>query len=151
MNLLALTWVNATGCLILGLLLVVEWRKERGLDGRIQELKVSLVAEEDLHAAACERAEIFQREQQMLKESIAALQQASETRGQLVAQRDSQRDAQLATLQQQAEKLQAQVHTWQNAISQRDERIRALDADLTLARRRLDEAIAKLKAAPPAR
>ena len=39
------------------------------------------------------------------------------------------------------------MNSGQSAIAQRDERIRALNTDLSSARRRLDEALAKLKAA----
>jgi len=40
-----------------------------------------------------------------------------------------------------------QLKTWETAIAARDEKLRALDAELTATRRRLDEAIAKLKEA----
>lgn len=149
MNGRGLTWVNAAGCLILGLLLILQWHKERALDGRIQDLKASLVAAQDQHAAACERAEVLESEQQMLKESIGSLQTAAEQSGKLLAERDAQLtdlETQVATLKQQAATLDEQIKTWQSAVSLRDERIRALNADLTSARRRLDDAIAKLKA-----
>jgi len=145
-----LTLVNAAGCLVLGLLLILQWHKERALDGRIQDLKVSLVAAQDQHAAARERAEVLEREQQMLKESIGSLQQAAEQSGKQLAERDgqvSELQTQVAALNQQVATLDAQLKTWQSAVSLRDDRIRSLNTDLTSARRRLDDAIAKLKAA----
>ncbi|MEI7910708.1 MAG: hypothetical protein WCK77_13810 [Verrucomicrobiota bacterium] len=154
MNGRALTLVNAAGCLVLGLLLVLQWHKERGLDGRIQQLKVSLVAAQDEHAAACERVKMLESDQQMLKDSIGSLQQAVEAGGKLLAERDGEvadLEIELATLDAQVTALDAQLHTWQNAVSERDTRIRSLNAELTSARRRLDEAIAKLKAAATAR
>ena len=90
MNGRGLTLVNAAGCVILGLLLVLQWRKERALDGRIQELQASWVAAQDQTVAARERADVLEREQAMLKESIASLQQALAASGQLLAQRDAQ-------------------------------------------------------------
>ena len=138
-----LTLVNAAGCLILGLLLILQWHKERALDDRIQDLKVSLVAAQDQHAAARERAEVLESEQQMLKESIESLQKAAEASGKLLAERD----AQIATLETQVAALNEQLKTWQSALTLRDERIHSLNTDLTNARRRLDDAIAKLKAA----
>ena len=143
MNGRGLTLVNAAGCVILGLLLVLQWRKERALDGRIDELQASRVAAQDETAAARDHSATLEREQATLKESIASLQQALAASGQLLAQRD----AQLAVEQQQVASMQDQLKTWQAAVALRDERIHALTTDLTNARRRLDEAIAKLKAA----
>ena len=150
MNGRGLTLVNAAGCLVLALLLILQWYKVRTLDGRIEELKAGVVAAQDQHAAAVERAEMLEREQAMLKESITSMQQAAEANGKLLAQRDGQvaeLESQGAALKDRVAKLDEQLKTWQAAISQRDERIRALNADLTSTRRRLDEAIAKLKAA----
>ena len=154
MNGRALTLMNAAGCAVLGLLLILQWHKERRLDGRIQELKVSLVAARDQHAAARERAEVLEREQAMLKESIESLQQAAAHSGKLLAERDSQNaelEIEVATLESQLAILDEQLTTWRRAVTQRDERIRALTADLASARRRLEEAIAKLKGAAPPR
>ena len=143
MNGRGLTLVNAAGCLLLGLLLVLQWRKEWSLDENIQVLKASLVAARDLHAAERERAEMLEREQEQLKDSIESMQEAAETSGRQVAERD----AQVAELAARIEILNEQIKTWQAAITQRDDRIRALNADLTASRQRLDQAIAKLKAA----
>ncbi len=150
MNGRGLTLVNAAGCVVLALLLILQWHKERCLDGRIQDLKASVVAAQDQHAAARERAELLQREQEMLKESIASLQQAAEASGQLLAQREghiAELETQTLALQARVAQQDQQLKTWQAAIAQRDERLRSLTTDLTSARRRLDEAIAKLKAA----
>jgi chromosome segregation ATPase len=137
-----LVLVNAVGCLVLGLLLVLQWGKERDLDWRIHELKVRLVAVQDQYAAECERTKMLDQERSLLKESIQSMQRAAEETGKLLAARD----ARVAELEPQLAKLNEQLKTWQAAILQRDERIHALDADLSAARRRLDEAIAKLKA-----
>lgn len=150
MNGRGLAMLNAAGCVVLAALLVVQWKKERVLDGRIEELKASVVAEQDRHAAARDRAEMLEREQEMLKGSIESMQQAAEDAGKVLAQREgriTELETQVVTLEKQVAALDAQLKTWQEAVAKRDERIRALNADLTNARRRLDEAIAKLKAA----
>lgn len=150
MNGRGLVLVNAAGCLVLALLLILQWHKQRSLDGRIQDLKTSLVAAQDRHAAERERTEVLEREQQMLKESIESLQQAAEAAGKQLAEREgriAELEAQAAALVARSATLEAQVKTWQAAITRRDERIRSLNTDLTSSRRRLDEAIAKLKAA----
>ncbi|KAB2640017.1 MAG: hypothetical protein DVB25_04655 [Verrucomicrobia bacterium] len=140
MNGRSLMLVNAAGCVILGLLLVLQWRKERTLVGRIDDLQASWVAAQDASAATRERAETLEREQAMLKESIASLQHALAASGQLLAQRD----AQVAVQNQQLATCEAQLKTWQAAVALRDERLRALTTDLANARHRLDEAIARL-------
>jgi chromosome segregation ATPase len=148
-----LTLLNAAGCVVLALLLILQWHKERTLDGRIQDLKASVVAAQDQHAAARERAALLEREQEMLKESVASLQQAAEASGQLLAQREgriAELETQALALQGQLARQDQQLKTWQAAIAQRDARLRTLNTDLTSARRRLDEAIAKLKAAAAA-
>ena len=150
MNGRGLTLVNAAGCVVLELLLVFQWHKERMLDGRIEELKAGVVAAQDQHIAARERAEMLEREQELLKESIGSMQLAAEASAKLLAQRDGQIaefETQVATLEARIARLDEQIKTWQAAIALRDERIRTLNADLTISRRRLDEAIAKLKAA----
>ena len=143
MNGRGLALVNAAGCLVLGLLLILQWRKELTLVERIENLKASVVAVRDQHAAARERAEMLDSEQELLKQSITSMQHAAEATAKQLAERDTQ----VAELTARTAALDAQIKTWQAAISLRDERLRTLNADLTSTRRRLDEAIAKLKAA----
>jgi predicted nucleic acid-binding Zn-ribbon protein len=138
----SLAWLNAAGCLVLSALVVLQWRKELTLDGRIQQLQSQLVAARDQVAAGHERVGMMERDQELLKESIASMQQAADAAAKQLALRDGQ----VAELEARLVTLDSQINTWQAAINQRDERIRTLDADLTSARRRLDEAIAKLKA-----
>ncbi|MEI6675221.1 MAG: hypothetical protein WCO57_08600 [Verrucomicrobiota bacterium] len=142
MNGRGMALVNAAGCLVLGLLLVMEWRKNLALVERTHDLKVSMVTAGDQLAAERERTEILQHEQTLLKESIESMQKAAEATGKVLAERDGQ----VAALEAQTATLEAQLKTWQAAIAERDERIRTLNSDLTNARRCLNEAIAKLKA-----
>lgn len=143
MNGRGMALVNAVGCLVLGLLLVLQWRKQLVLDERIQDLKAGVVAARDQFTAERERTEMLGSEQAMLKESIESLQKTAEASGKLLAERDCR----IAALDAQVAALEAQLKPWEAAIGQRDARIRILGADLTNARRRLDEAIARLKAA----
>ena len=143
MNGRGLALVNAAGCLGLGLLLVMEWRKELALVERIHDLKASVVTAGDHLAAQRERTEMLEHDQTLLKESIESMQKAAEATGKVLVERDGQ----VAALEAQNAALEAQLKVWQAAIAERDERIRALNSDLTNARRHLDEAIAKLTAA----
>ncbi len=143
MNGRGLTLVNAAGCLVLGLLLILQWRKEFALDEQMQELQASLVAARDQHAAARERAVMLETEQELLKQSIGSMQQAAEATGKLL----TEREAQVTELTARIATLEAQIKVWQDAIVRRDTSIRTLNAELAACRRRLEEAITKLKAA----
>lgn len=143
MNSRVLPILNLIGCLALTGLVVVQWRKERAMDGTLAGLKSELstakrqAAEDAKHRAALER------DIAVLKESIEATQKAAETSDRNFAEKD-----QLATqLQTEIAAAREQVAAWEAALKQRDERIRALDADLTKTRARLDEAVIRLKAA----
>ena len=79
----------------------------------------------------------------MLKQSLEATQKAAES-----ATRELEQKEQLITQLQAAESAaRTQLAAWEEAVKQRDERIRTLEADLMKTRARLDEAVARLKEA----
>ncbi len=138
--------LNAIGCLLLTGLVVAQWRKERTLDGTLTELRGDLATARQQAADETERRAALERDIAVLKESIEATQQAAETAARSLAEKD-----QVATrLQTDLTAAREQVTAWETALKARDERIRSLDADLAATRKRLDEAIARLKAAAPA-
>ena len=94
-------------------------------------------------AEEAKRRAALERDITVLKESIEATQQAAEAAARSLAEKEQ------ATTQLQTELSAAreQVTTWEGALKARDERIHALEENLAATRRRLDEAIAKLKAA----
>lgn len=137
--------LNAIGCLLLTGLVVAQWRKERMLDGTLTELRGEVFTARQQAADEAERRAALQRDIAVLKESIEATQQAAEASARSLAEKDR-----MATqLQRDLTAARAQVTTWETSLKARDERIRSLDADLAATRKRLAEAIARLKDAAP--
>jgi len=139
----ALPVINAIGCLALTAVIVAQWRKERALDAVLAGLRYELAAANDQTAAESRRRATLERDIAVLKQAIEATQQAAESSAGELAEKDelaSQLQADLAAAR-------TRVTTWETALKARDDRIRLLDKDLAATRKRLDEVIAKLKAA----
>jgi chromosome segregation ATPase len=141
MNSRVLPVLNLIGCLALTGLVVVQWRKERSLDGALSGLKTELATARHQAAEDAKHRTALERDISVLKESIEATQQAAESSARNLAEKD-QLVNQLQTANASARE---QVAVWEDAVKQRDERIQALDADLGKTRARLDEAIQRLK------
>ena len=139
-----LPFLNLAGCLLITGIILAQWIKERGLDARIEILNKQLVATREQYDLENKRAATLEHDITQLKESIEstvkARRETEDAMTKLVAERDAQTTA-LATASQE------QAKVWEKAIADRDEKIRTLNAGLTATRERLDEAVARLKAA----
>lgn len=135
--------INAAGCLILTALVLFQWREQRVAESTIRTLKSEaatnrLKAEED-----AKRRTALERDVSSLKESIQSVQQSSEAATQTAAEKEK-----LATqLRTELDAARKQLELWDAAMQARDTRIKELDAALGATRKRLDEAIERLKAA----
>ena len=138
----ALPILNAIGCLALTVLVVVQWRHERLRDATLAGLAAELAAAHEQAAGEAKRRAAVERDIAVLKEAIEATQRSAESAARSLTEKEQ------AATQLQTELVTAreQVATWEAALKARDERIRTLDANLASTRKRLDEAIAKLKA-----
>lgn len=143
MNSRVLPILNAIGCLVLAGLVVVQWNKELVLDQKLTRLGTELTTAREQAAAEGKRAAGLERDISVLKESIESSQQASEE----AARRFAEKETQTAGLEVEITTAREQVKTWQDAIAARDAKLRELNDELSATRRRLDEAIAKLKEA----
>jgi chromosome segregation ATPase len=138
-----LTLVNAAGCLVLIGLILAQWGKERLLHGELTQTRAEMAAANNRAAEEAGRRTALERDIGVLKEAITATQQAAET-----ATRELGEKATLATtLEAELKTAREQVTAWETALKARDERIQILSADLATTRKRLDEAVARLKAA----
>jgi hypothetical protein len=135
--------LNAIGCLVLTGVIVIQWQRERAAGASLAKLKTELAAAHDLAADEAKRATNLERDIVVLKESIEATQKAAEASARLMEEKTTQS----AGLETEISAAREQVKTWEAAIAARDEKLLALDAELTATRKRLDEAIAKLKEA----
>lgn len=135
--------LNAIGCLVLTGVIFIQWQRERAAGESLAKLKTELHAANDLAADETKRADGLERDIAVLKESMEATQKAAEASARLM----EEKTAQAAGLETEVTAAREQLKTWEAAIAARDEKLRALDAQLTATRQRLDEAIAKLKEA----
>lgn len=135
--------LNLVGCLALTGLVVLQWKQERALDSQVGKLQTELTAAHDATATEAKRATALQRDIEVLKESIEAIQKSAEAAAQSLAENESH----AAELQTELSAAREQILEWQAAIAARDEKLGSLNTELVATRKRLDEAIAKLKAA----
>lgn len=143
MNSRFLPVLNLIGCLALTGLVVTQWRRERSLDGALADLKSQLATANHQAGEDAKRRTALEQDISVLKESLVATQKAAES-----AARELEEKEQLITQLQAANAAaREQLATWEDAVKQRDERIRTLDEQLTKARAKLDEAVARLKEA----
>jgi chromosome segregation ATPase len=140
--------VNLIGCILVTGVIIAQWLKERGLGTRIENLTEQVAEARDQVETERERASALERDVAQLKEAVESTVQARREAEETFTRTLGERDAQAAEL---ATAAQQQVQLWEKAIAERDERIRALNSDLVATRKRLDEAVAKLKAAAAAR
>lgn len=142
--------LNLAGCLALIGVIVVQWRREQGLEDRLGGARAEVAQRERQLAEETRRAAALAHDVELLKESVASQQRALED----VHARAAERDAAAATLAGEHERLRAEVAAaaarvaeWEQAVAARDRRIAELEAALEAARARLDEAVARLRQA----
>lgn len=143
MNARTITWVNAIGCMVLVALVVVQWRGEYVSGRELASLRISLSEANAKTAEETARCVALERDLQVLKEAAEQSGKAVES-GKSVAMT---KDARIAELEAALKQAVGDVGKWQAAIAQRDDRIRKFEAEVAESRRRLNEAVAKLKAA----
>jgi chromosome segregation ATPase len=143
MNARTITWINAIGCLVLVALVVVQWRGEYVSGRELTNLRTSLAEANAKTAEETARCVALERDLQVLKEAAEQSGKAVES-GKSVAMT---KEARIAELEAALKQAGGDVNKWQAAIAQRDDRVRKLEAEVAEARRLLNEAVAKLKAA----
>ncbi len=140
--------LNLVGCLLITVVIVAQWLKERGLGERITSISQELVISRDQTAEAEKRAIALESDVAQLKEAIEATtlarkeaEDAARAEVEKITTGHNERIAELATASEE------RVKIWEKAIADRDVKIRELNSSLTTTRERLNEAITKLKEA----
>ncbi len=139
----ALVIINTIGCLLLTALVVVQWRGERELDETVATLRTQLSTAANQAAEDAKHRAALERDIAVLKESIEATQKAAESSALALAEKDALAER----LQTELTAATEQVAAWESALKTRDERILSLSSEIESTRKRLDEAITKLKEA----
>lgn len=135
--------LNAIGCLVLTGVVTAQWFRERNSDQKLVEVRNHLAAAMDFSAGETKRAAALERDIAVLKESIEATQKSAEEAARAAAETATQASG----FETEITAAREQVKTWEAAIAERDAKLKDLNSELVTTRRRLDEAIVKLKAA----
>ncbi len=130
--------LNAIGCLILAAVVFTQWGEETRTDDAMTLLRLQVAEARHLAETETQRATALERDIAVLKQSFEATRLAA-----VAAQKTSG----VSNIQDELDEARTQIETWRSAIATRDARIHELESDLTATRRRLDEAIVKLKQA----
>ena len=139
--------LNLVGCLLISGIILAQWLKERGLNAKIDHLNRQLVFSREQSEEETKRATALEHDIVQLKDSIESTVKARKETEDAMAKMIADQKAQIDIVATANQSNQEQVKIWEKSIADRDEKIRVLDAGLTATRARLDEAIAKLKAA----
>ena len=136
--------LNLVGCILVTGVILFQWRKEQDLDKRIRAISEQLATSRGETSEAEKRALVLDGDVAQLKESIAATTAAHrlvEAENLRLATETNEKMLTLATAADE------QVTSWQTAIAERDAKLVELGANLSATRKRLNEAIDKLKQA----
>ncbi len=130
--------LNAIGCLILAAVVFTQWAKESRTDDAMTQLRLEIADARHLAETETKRASDLERDIAVLKQSFEATRLAA------IA---SQKSSGVSNMQDQLDESRRQIESWKTAIATRDARILEMESDLIATRRRLDEAIVRLKQA----
>lgn len=133
MNPPTLPTLNAIGCLVLVGIVFSQWVKETHADAETGKLRVEIAMANDLAASEAKRALHLERDIAALRESLEAMREIDAVNLVKSGLRESLADA------------RRQNESWKNSVADRDNRIAQLEADLVATRRRLVEAIVRLR------
>lgn len=135
--------LNAIGCLALTGLVVAQWRKERSMRDELADTKAKLSLSLQQTDEEVKQRTALERDIAVLKETIESAQKAAESSTKDLVEKDGT----VTRLQAELTAAREQITVWEAAMKTRDEQIRTLNDNLAATRKRLEEAIAKLKAA----
>lgn len=145
-----LTALNALGCVLLIAVIIFQWQRELAL-GRALKATTAEIERTARRASDEEsRRKALERDIELLKDSVDAVQQAAEESARQLGEQITTAaalEAELATARGQLALAAERLAAWETAVQARDERIETLTRDLAATRKRLDEAVARLKQA----
>ncbi len=142
--------INAIGCVVLVGFILIQWRGGQALSRELHESRSREILEKNARMDAEKMSRQLQADLDGLKASIDSIQQAAAEAEKNMAAKEEEAKG-LAGLVTQA---QDQIKTWEEAVKARDEaivqrdtKLKDLNETLVATRQRLDEAVAELKKA----
>jgi chromosome segregation ATPase len=142
--------VNAVGCLLLAGFILIQWQGGTRLEEALQTSRREAADERKLRTEAEKRAAGLGSDIEGLKASIDSIRkdaadQIAAAKAQMGQSEELHKNLVLA--QEQLKLMQEAIKTRDEALKVRDEKLKEYGDALTATRKRLDEAIAKLKEA----
>lgn len=135
--------LNAAGCLFLVGFIFVQWKGGQDLQSELHEARKNEILAKNEKVEIEKRTFQLQSDVDGLKASVESINKTAEEAEKALAEKSAQADALNTGLTQ----AQDQFKQWEEAIKARDAKIGELNTALVATRKRLDEAIAKLKEA----
>ncbi|BCU75744.1 hypothetical protein [Luteolibacter sp. LG18] len=142
--------VNAVGCFLLVVFILVQWKIGTGMEHELRDAKTATINEHNARIEAEKRADALESDVVGLKTSIDSIRSDAEEKTRSLKEQIGQSEALNTGLTQAQEQVKVQdeaIKARDEAIKQRDDRLRETNETLAATRKRLDEAIAKLKQA----
>jgi DNA repair exonuclease SbcCD ATPase subunit len=142
--------LNAVGCLCLSAFIFVQWFSGNAVEKELTGARRSLRDEQNAHFETHERATRLEADVAGFKASLDSLQASAVESEKALAERVKEAEAMQATLIQnsaQAKVYEEAIKARDEALKIRDERLKELNEALVATRKRLDEAIVRLKEA----
>ena len=142
--------LNAVGCLVLAGLILAQWHGGQTLEDQLRDARGRTSEAMNARLDAEKRVARLQSDIDGLKASIDAIREGSER------DRKAAEDAGKFAADKAGEvgiltiglgKAQEQIKLWEDATKVRDEKLKEINESLVETRKRLDEAVAKLKQA----
>lgn len=150
MNARLFSIINAIGCALLAGFIFIQWLGGTKLEDELQAARRQAAEESKARSEAEKRAANLTTDIDGLKASIDSIRRSAEEQVQETKAQAGQADALHANLvhaQEQMKLLEEAIKARDEALKVRDDKLKEYGDALTATRKRLDEAIAKLKEA----
>lgn len=142
--------INAIGCLVLLVIVGLQWLESEVQRTAYREIQIKEHAAKEAKEEAVTRADALMLDLTELKLSYAETQKAADSAGLILKQKEEELTAAKAAHQQavaERDQLQKRMIEWEEAVKLRDQKITEQNAAMVALRKKLDEAIAQLKKA----
>ncbi len=142
--------LNAIGCAVLMVLIVIQWKSGQSVEDKLRDSREQMALETKGRQDAEKRAVQLQSDVDGLKAAIDAMREGSERDRKTAEDAGkfaSDKAGEVGALTIGLGKAQEQLKVWEESVKARDEKLKELNESLVATRQRLDEAIAKLKQA----
>ena len=144
------TIVNAVGCVVLLIIVSLQWQQSEQQRKAYRTIQMKEHAANEAKAEAVTRADALMVDLTELKQSLMETQKTADAAGQLHQQKLVELGTTKAAYDQAAaerDALKKSITEWEAALALRDRTITEQNASMIALRKKLDEAIAQLKKA----